>query len=141
MADDANDTNHLLRAIFAILEDSLTHQKNMSRDMQALRSMLTQVVNYMVDAESEVPEKMRLFIMYFHDAHDLMNLYHEQGHEPPKWVIKEVERCSDRYRQILEDLYDPNKEGHFEKVRQDMATRGGNRYEWERQLTHITKKE
>lgn len=109
--------------------------KNLARDMRAVLLELREVTKYMKDAESEIPERMRRFIMYFHDAHDVINFYHELGLQPPSWIVREVERCADRYRHILEDLYDPDKDGTFERVRQDMTSKGGNRYDWSRLLT------
>jgi hypothetical protein len=103
-----------------------------ARDMQAVRSMLTEVVNYMKDAESEVPEKMRRFIMYMHDVHDIMHMYHETGHEPPEYVKAEARRCDDRYRHLLEDLNGDT--GAFERVRQEMSKRAGNRWDHSRLL-------
>lgn len=108
-------------------DELLAAVKNMARDIQALRSEITQIINYMHDAESEVPEKMRRFIMYFHDAHDLQNLYHEMGSQVPPWITREVERCADRFRHLVEDLEKPGET--FEKVRRDMSHRPGNRYD------------
>lgn len=113
-------------------EDSEAHLKNMARDMQALRSMLTEVVNYMKEAESEIPEKMRRFMMYFHDVHDIKYMYEEHGQPPPTHVVKEIERCDDRYRHLLDDLHLDT--GAFEKVRQDMTKRTGNRWDHSRLL-------
>ena len=131
----AEDTVDLLKAILAVQQDQLEYTKNISRDIQQLRSMVTEVVNYMKNAESEVSERMRRFIMYFHDAHDVINFYHELGLQPPKWIVTEVERCADRYRHILEEEYDVEKSGTFERVRQKMTAAGGNRYNWDRLLT------
>lgn len=113
-------------------EDSEAHLKNMARDMQALRSMLTEVVNYMKEAESEIPEKMRRFMMYFHDVHDIKYMYEEHGQPPPTHVVREIERCDDRYRHLLDDLHLDT--GAFEKVRQDMTKRTGNRWDHSRLL-------
>lgn len=110
--------------------------KNIERDMRAILVEIREVVKYMKDAESEVPERMRRFMMYFHDAHDAINFYHELGLQPPKWIAKEVERCADRLRHLLDEMYDPDKDGTFERVRQDMTQREGmNRYDWSKQLT------
>ncbi|MGH7239315.1 MAG: hypothetical protein ACREHG_04520, partial [Candidatus Saccharimonadales bacterium] len=68
-----------------------------------------------------------------HDVHDVMNLYHEQGHEPPDYIKREVERCDDRYRQILTQLHTDG--GAFEKVRAEMAGDKANRYDHTRLLT------
>lgn len=89
------------------------------RELTQMRQMLTKVVTYMVDAESEVPEKMRRFIMYMHDMHDVKNLYDEHGLTCPPHVLREVERCDDRLRQLLKGLHTDG--GAFEKVRREMA--------------------
>jgi len=86
----------------------------------------------MVDAESEIPEKMRRFIMYMHDVHDIVNLYHEGGQEAPQHVKREMERCDDRYRQLLQELHLDG--GTFEKVRREMAKDPENRWEHTRFL-------
>lgn len=108
------------------------HLNNMARDIRQLRSMLTEVVNYMKDAESEVPEKMRRFMMYAHDMHDMKFMHEELGLPVPKYILKELERCDDRLKHLLEDLFGDT--GTFEKVRQDMTRRGGNRYDHTRLL-------
>lgn len=106
--------------------------ERMARDMQAVRGMVTEVVNYMKEAESEIPEKMRRFIMYMHDVHDIMHMYQETGQEPPEYVKAEARRCDDRYRHLLDDL---NKDlGAFERVRQEMTKRAGNRWDHSRIL-------
>lgn len=106
---------------------SEAHLKNIARDIQDIKSNLLQVINYMHDAEAEVPEKMRRFIMYFHDMHDLVNFYHELGLETPAWISREVERCADRLRHLIEDQEKPGET--FEKVRREMSKREGNRYD------------
>lgn len=112
--------------------DDRGYDARMARDLQSIRSMLTEVINYMKDAESEIPEKMRRFMMYFHDVHDIFNMYHIQGQEPPEYVRQEIQRCDDRYRHLLEELNSDT--GAFEKVRQDMTTRPGNRWDHSRLL-------
>jgi len=94
--------------------------------------MMTEVIKYMRDAESEIPERMRRFIMYMHDVHDIVNLYHENGQPPPQWVLREMERCDDRYRQILDEMHKDG--GTFEKVRREMAKDPLNRWDHTRQL-------
>lgn len=106
--------------------------KNMARDMREMRKMLTQVINSIREAESEIPEKMRRFVMYFHDIHDMRNMYVEHGLTVPSYLDREIERCDDRYRHLLEDLHVDT--GAFERVRQEMTQRPGNRYEHNRLL-------
>jgi hypothetical protein len=104
-----------------------------SRELKLIREMLTKVVNYMVDAESEVPEKMRRFIMYMHDVHDVAYIYEERGIDIPKHVLREMERCDDRYRQLLQELHLDG--GTFEKIRREMAEDPENRWDHTRQLS------
>lgn len=118
-------------------DDNAPSLARLARDIQAIRSMLTEVVNYMKDAESEIPEKMRRFMMYFHDVHDIKYMYEEHGQPPPPHVVKEIERCDDRYRHLLEDLNLDT--GAFERVRQDMSKRAGNRWDHSRLLPKETK--
>lgn len=125
--------------LLAALEDQTAYMKNIARDIQSIKSDLIKVLNYIHDAESEVPEKMRRFIMYFHDAHDLINLYHEQGLQIPDWVKREVERCADRYRHLVEDLEQPGET--FEKVRREMTNRPGNYYDHSKLLPKMEKKD
>lgn len=106
--------------------------ERIAKDQKMIREMLVEVINYMRDAESEIPEKMRRFIMYFHDVHDIVNLYHEGGQVPPDHILREMERCDDRYRQILEDMHKDG--GTFEKVRREMAEDPNNRWDHTRQL-------
>jgi hypothetical protein len=58
-------------------EEALIYLKETARDTRELLLHIREVVKYVKEAESEVPEKMRRFIiMYFHDMHDLRDLYH-----------------------------------------------------------------
>lgn len=110
--------------------------QRIARDIQSIKSELSKAINFMHDAESEVPEKMRRFIMYFHDVHDLVNFYHELGQEPPHYIKSEAERCADRFRHLVEDLNQPGE--IFEKVRREMANRPGNRYDHTKLLSKET---
>ena len=101
-------------------------------DIKILREQLGKVITYMVDAESEVPEKMRRFVMYMHDMHDVKNMYQELGLEVPDYVMREVERCDDRLRQTLKEQH--SEGGTFEKVRREMAKDTENRWDHTRQL-------
>jgi septation ring formation regulator EzrA len=106
--------------------------KRIDANMKLIREMMTTVVTYMRDAESEVPEKMRRFIMYMHDVHDISYLYESRGIPVPDHVMRELERCDDRYRQLLTELHMDG--GTFEKVRRDMAKDPQNRWDHTRQL-------
>ena len=109
-----------------------------AREMKSIREMMQQVIKYMVDAESEIPERMRRFIMYMHDVHDVMYMYQEVGHEPPEHVKAEARRCDDRYRQILAEMHSDT--GAFEKVRREMAGDIHNRWDHTRLLIQSTHK-
>ena len=113
-------------------EDSI-HLKDIARDMREILLHLREALKAMKEAEAEIPEKTRRFVMYYHDIHDMRDLYHQAGVEPPAYVLREIERCSDRYRHLLEELHGDG--GAFEKVRQEMAKRDGNRYDYTKQLT------
>lgn len=116
------------------LQKPEVYLKWIASDMKIIRSLLVEVVNYMRDAESEVPEKMRRFIMYMHDVHDIMNMYTEGGLSVPDYVMREAERCDDRYRQILKTLH--TEGGAFEKVRREMSKDETNRWDHSHQLDY-----
>lgn len=101
-------------------------------ELKIIRQLVSKAVNAMVEAESEVPEKMRRFIMYMHDMHDVKNLYDEHGLSVPPWVLREVERCDDRLRQLLTQLHTDG--GAFEQVRREMANDPNNRWDHTRLL-------
>ena len=107
----------------------LTEQR---QQLTTIRQLMSKVVSYMVEAESEVPEKMRRFIMYMHDIHDVKNLYDEHGLAVPQHVLRECERCDDRLRQLLETQHAEG--GTFAKVRAEMAADPLNRWDHTRQL-------
>lgn len=90
-----------------------------ARDQRELLLHVRDAVRYMKEAEKEVPEFMRRFMMFMHDLHDISYMYTEMGHEPPPWIKREMERCDDRLRILLQDLH---KEGEvFSNIRKDMA--------------------
>lgn len=103
-----------------------------ARELKTIREGMGRVLFAIHDAESEVPEKMRRFIMYMHDIHDIKNLYDEHGLPCPQHVLREVERCDDRLRQLLSELHTDG--GAFEKVRREMAEDPNNRWDHTRQL-------
>ena len=103
-----------------------------ARELTTLRRLVSEVVNHMVDAQSEIPEKMRRFIMYMHDVHDVSYMYEERGVPVPPYIMREMERCDDRYRQLLTELHLDG--GAFEKVRREMANDPKNRFDHTRLL-------
>ena len=115
------------------LHPEVVYLERCSRELTQIRQQMSKVINYIIDAESEIPEKMRRFIMYMHDVHDIVNLYHEMGQEAPEHVRREMERCDDRYRQLLKELH--LEGGTFEKVRREMAEDPENRWDHTRLLT------
>lgn len=112
------------------------HLERIAREMKMIREMLVKVVNYIGEAESEIPEKMRRFISYMHDIHDVSYMYEERGHQVPAHILREMERCDDRYRQLLSELHLDG--GTFEKVRRKMADDPNNRWDHTRLLTTRT---
>ena len=72
-----------------------------AREMKTMREMMSKIVNYMIEAESEIPEKMRRFLNYMHDLHDIKYMYEELGHTVPPHQLREMERCDDRFRQLI----------------------------------------
>ena len=109
--------------------DELNRQ---SRELKTIRELLTKVALSLVEAETEVPEKMRRFILYMHAVHDVSYMYEERGHEVPSHILREMERCDDRYRQLLLELHLDG--GTFERVRREMASDPDNRWDHTRLL-------
>jgi len=113
--------------------DLMAEMKRQSRELTSIRELVSKVVYAIGEAESEIPERMRRFIMYMHDVHDIVHLYTENGHPAPDHVLREMERCDDRYRQLLQELHLDG--GAFEKVRREMAKDPTNRWDHTRLLT------
>jgi len=107
--------------------------KWIAADMKIIRTMLTEVVAYMRDAEVEVKERMRRFTMYMHELHDIAYMYEERGLPVPKHITEEMERCDDRLRQLLKKEHEDG--GTFDKVRREMAEDPENRWDHTRELT------
>lgn len=120
------------------LSDIKAELNRVARELKQIRELTSDAINYLRGAEAEVPEKMRRFMNYMHDVHDIKYMYEEQGHPVPDYILRELERLDDRYRQLLAELnYDG---GAFEKVRREMASDINNRWDHTRQLappTHI----
>jgi hypothetical protein len=110
--------------------DELTEKGLLLRIAQELghiRRGMSGVLGYIRDAEADIPEKYRRFVNAFHDIHDIKYMYEEHGSEVPEYILSEIRRMDDRYRQILKEL---NAEGGaFNKVRREMSKDPDNRYE------------
>lgn len=113
-------------------EDLLAEFKNIRQELATIRKQISKVTFYMEDAQSEVPEKIRRFVTYFHNMHDIKNLFTEHGLVCPIYIDREVERCDDRLRQLLTELHTDG--GAFEKIRREMAKDTENRYDHSRAL-------
>ncbi len=107
--------------------------KNMRQELVKLRELVSTAVNALRSAETEVPEMMRRFTMYMVDIHTIVHLYEERGLAAPPYVLREMERCDDRLRQLLEKHHTDG--GAFEKIRREMASDTNNRWDHTRQLT------
>lgn len=101
--------------------------QRIARELTTIRQHTTLVIGYVRDAESDVPEKYRRFVNAFHDVHDIKYMYEEHGQPPPEYLLSEIRRMDDRYRQILEELNAAG--GAFEKVRREMAKDSNNRWD------------
>lgn len=106
---------------------------NVRRELATLRQLVVQVVSFVREAESEVPEKIRRFVNYMHDLQCITYMYEERGLAVPAYVLREMERCDDRYRQLLEELHFEG--GTFAEVRAKMAGDPANRWDHTRRLT------
>ena len=103
-----------------------------AQELGHIRRGMTTVLSYIRDAETDVPEKYRRFVNAFHDVHDIKYMYEEHGQPVPEYILSEIRRMDDRYRQILGEL---NEEGGaFNKIRRKMADDPANRYDHTRHL-------
>lgn len=102
------------------------------QELQAIKVMMQTVVSYIKEAEADMPERYRRFVNAFHDVHDIKFFYEEHGQEVPQYILSEVRRMDDRYRQILTELNANG--GAFEKVRRKMAEDPLNRWDHTKQL-------
>src|SRR5215467_3096940 len=103
-------TDEILLLILAELKSGAEHPQKVyleriSRDMREMTLMFREVIKYMKDAEAEVTEKMRRFMMYMHDVHDVTYMYEERGLPIPQYIARELERVDDRYRQLLKEAH------------------------------------
>ena len=120
-------------------EASLTAElANIRRELATLRQLVSQGVSYLRDAEAEIPERIRRFTHHMHSIHDIKYMYEELGVKPPNYLMQELERVDDRFRQLMAE---ENAEGGiFNKVRREMASDPQNRYDHTRQLPGPTHK-
>lgn len=109
-----------------------TELKNLRQELATIRKSISKLTFYVEEAQSEVPEKIRRFVTYMHNLHDIKNLFTEHGLEVPRYIDREVERCDDRLRQLLMELHTDG--GAFEKIRREMAKDTGNRWDHSRAI-------
>lgn len=112
--------------------------KAIQRDIKTIRELVGKVIFYITEAESEVSEKMRRFTMYMHDLHDITYMYEQRGLPIPAWINRELERCDDRFRQMLDEALAEG--GTFAKVRASMADDKRNRWDHTRLLEKFTER-
>lgn len=108
------------------------HLGRIARELKTVRELLGAIAISLSKAEEEIPERMRRFANYVHDVNAICYMYEERGLKVPTHVHREMERCDDRYRHMLEDLHAPGEA--FDKVRRDMAARGDNVWDHTRAL-------
>lgn len=108
------------------------------KELATIRQLLGEGIRYLRDAETEIPERIRRFSHHMHSIHDIKYMYEELGVHPPKYLLDELERVDDRFRQLMAE---ENAEGGvFSRVRREMATDPMNRYDHTRQLPAPTHK-
>lgn len=107
--------------------------ERIARELKTMRELMSIKVNASREAESEIPEKMRRFANYYHDIVHIKGEYVSLGLVAPSHVDREMERCDDRFRQLLNELHLDG--GTFEKVRREMAEDPDNRWDHTRQLS------
>jgi hypothetical protein len=115
------------------LQNAATYLKWIAADIKLMRQQFTELNKYIREAESEVPEKLRRFMNYSHDVHDVKYMYEEVGQPVPQHLLDELQRLDDRYRQILKDML--SDDGVLGRVRREMAGDPENRWDHTRQLS------
>jgi citrate synthase len=114
-------------------EEVVAILRSIRQETSANKELMQKLVHALVhQAETEVPEFMRRFANYMHDLHDIRYMYEELGQAVPRHLLYEMERCDDRFRQLLEKLHKDG--GAFEKVRREMAADPTNRWDHTRFL-------
>ena len=107
--------------------------ERISKELTVMRQMMSKSVNATAEAESEIPESMRRFANYYHDVVHIKGEYVSLGLVAPSHFDREMERCDDRFRQLLSKHHLDG--GAFEKVRREMAEDPDNRWDHTRLLT------
>jgi hypothetical protein len=116
----------------SLLQLLVVEQQNSRRELKTIRELMSRFVNDMTRAESEVPEQTRRFATYMHDLNDMAWMYEQRGLPVPPWILREMERCDDRFRQLQDKLHTDG--GAFEKIRREMASDPLNRWDHTRLL-------
>jgi hypothetical protein len=117
------------------LDDSITERDllfRIARELTNVRKLNTELLSFYRNAEAEVPESLRRFANYMHDIHDIKFMYEQHGAPVPVWVMDELRRCDDRYRQILKKMNSDG--GPIEKVRREMSGDKDNLHDHTKQL-------
>jgi hypothetical protein len=107
-----------------------------ARELKTIREGIGKALFAIADAESEIPEKLRRFMNYCHDIHAMKFMYEEVGHQAPAYVMHELERVDDRYRQIIGEM--KAEGGPINKVMREMAADPLNRWDHTRLLPKQT---
>ena len=107
-----------------------------ARELKTIRELVGQGMFALRDAEREIPEKLRRFMNYCHDVHAMKFMYEEVGHQAPDWVMNELQRVDDRYRQIIGEM--KSEGGPINKVIREMAKDPTNRWDHTKQLPKPT---
>lgn len=116
------------------LEPVVVRLDRIARELVTIRELTSRYVNAQEAAEKEIPEWVRRYVTYMHDIHDITYMYEQRGLPIPDWILREMERCDDRFRQILKEMHDLAKDGRFEKIRREMAKDEENRWDHTRLL-------
>lgn len=107
--------------------------ERIARELKTIRELMSFTSNASREAESEIPESMRRFANYYHDVVHIKGEYVSLGIPAPPHIDREMERCDDRFRQLLSKHHLDG--GTFEKVRREMAEDPNNRWDHTRQLS------
>ena len=116
-----------------LLEQMIVQLDRIGREQKTMRELMSKFVNFMADAESEMPEWYRHFTNGMHDVHDIKYMYEDVGTVVPQHILRECERLDDRFRQVLDRMNAQG--GAFEKIRREMASDPLNRWDHTRLLS------